>query len=255
MHLLTTLLTPVNHLVIVSHPGLTFHTSIIIIIPTSCIVYIAGARNAQMFQADVQQFANLVTAHIPPERMPGSSPVQRKGAQDKLVDCVCRDMLRMETETSATEYMENVKQVLHRRCPSILCADNGAMVQSSGIVGGDASHRAPQLTSQLSSCFGQLPREQTLEYKFSSTAVELLQQVADLRPGLRHAQVCCTWLATIQDAIRNLFACDPDELLTGLLALQRPMYLQLHTHSDDMSIRSHCVVCWCRWRATQPQAI
>ena len=161
--------------------------------PPQLIVCLAGLQNPQMPQVEVQRFAMLVTAHIPPDRLAGSSLAQQQEAQDKLVGCVCGDILRMETEQSAIAYMEFVKQNLRRSCSTILCADNGAMVSSSGIVGGGASHRAPVLTPQQP-CYGQLPREQTPEFCFWGTATWLLQQITQLQPDLVQAQVHSAWL-------------------------------------------------------------
>ena len=164
-----------------------------------------------MPQVEVERFVNLVTAHIPPDRMPGTSLAQRQEAQAKLVGCVCGDMLRMETEQSATAYMEFVKQTLKRPCSTILCADNGAMVSSSGIVGGGVSHRAPVLTPQQP-CYGQVPREQTTEFHLWATAIQLLLQATNLQPSLHQAQVNAVWLL-LQCSLSNSYRLSTLEMM------------------------------------------
>lgn len=154
---------------------------------------LCAIAGVQMPQVEVERLAHLVTAQIPHDRMPGTSLAQKKEAQDKLVGCVCSDMLRMETEHSATAYKELLTQTHKRFCSTILCADNGAMVSSSGIVGGGASHRAPVLTPQQP-CYGQIPREQTPKFQFWANAIKLLLQAEDLQPSLRQAQVNPVWL-------------------------------------------------------------
>ena len=138
---------------------------------------------------DVVRLAQHVCVSIPSDCMPSSSADHRRDATAKLLQAVVGEYLYMRTEAAASQYSEAVFQQLKRPCWPILCQATGALITSSGLEGGDMSHNAPAHLGNLPSYYGQVPREQTQQWRNMTSALGILQQVAGCIEHKRQAQV------------------------------------------------------------------
>lgn len=149
---------------------------------------------------DVVRLAQHVCVSIPSDCMPGSSADHRKDATAKLLQAVVGKYLYMPAEAAASQYSEAVFQQLKSPCWPILCRDTGALITSSGLEGGDVSYNAPAHLGSLHSYYGQVPRDQTQQWRNMTSALTVLQQVAGCIEQKRQAQVYITFCVTTSQA-------------------------------------------------------
>ncbi|KAL3161754.1 hypothetical protein ABBQ38_008849 [Trebouxia sp. C0009 RCD-2024] len=84
--------------------------------------------------------------------------------------------------------MEYIKNSLQRSCPSILCVADGALVSSSGVVGGRGdAYRAPMLTPSQP-CYGQVAVQLTARYQSWQQAAQQLRLQGEVLLQLKQCQ-------------------------------------------------------------------
>ena len=123
------------------------------------------------------------------QAFPAASCQQMKEIEGKIKYYACGSLLRIDTEEAGRVYMEAKKQA-NLFCPSIICQDNGSMLDASGVVSDDADDNAPDTLDALScGYFGSMPRQERAEYHNWQGAVAALMPLVDLQSSLQQAEV------------------------------------------------------------------
>lgn len=155
----------------------------------------AGVALPEDRQVEVTSFATGVTVIVPEAHLPSG----RTDAESKILQHVCGSLLRMRTEGDAMRYMEYIKNSLQRSCPSILCVADGALVSSSGVVGGRGdAYRAPMLTPSQP-CYGQVAVQLTARYQSWQQAAQQLRLQGEVLLQLKQCQVKI-WMSCVEQS-------------------------------------------------------
>ena len=132
-------------------------------------------------------FLTLVTANIEPQRVSGYTEDRTQKIKQQLVHYACGDLLRMDSEVAASQYMRAVKR--HKQCPSIVCQGLGTMLASSGEVSDGGTHKAPATFDGMPQWFDTLPKESRPEYQMWQKAEEAVIAIPRLESDQHRAEV------------------------------------------------------------------
>lgn len=134
-------------------------------------------------------FTSLVTARVDRQTFPTASTEQMTEIEDTIRYFACGQLLRMDTEAAAAAYKTARNQA---KLPgqTIICRDNGSLLDASGLVGDGAGNKAPITLSALQrGYFGSLPKQERPEYKMWQDAIANLTPMVDMQRNFQQAQV------------------------------------------------------------------